>query len=79
MENVGAECYERGEGGVCWWEGDLETQDCGGVGSFPYEYYAGPQRGIARCEAHEHAVWTSVLETREFDEQMLFPHSGEGG
>jgi hypothetical protein len=34
MENVGAECYERGEGGVCWWEGDLETQDCGGVGSF---------------------------------------------
>jgi hypothetical protein len=54
MENVGAECYERGEGGVCWWEGDLETQDCGGVGSF----------GVLASELPNSLDWDKDLSVR---------------
>lgn len=87
MEHVGAEGYERWERGVGCGEGDLESQDCGGVGTcFPlvswlvltkrrekskgrmgtlsYEDYAGPEGGVAGCEAHEYTMRTGELETR---------------
>jgi len=32
--------------------------------TFSYEEDAGPEGGVAGCEAHEYAVWTGVLETR---------------
>lgn len=34
VEDVRAEGYERREGGICVWEGDVEAEDCWGVGAW---------------------------------------------
>lgn len=76
MEHVGAEGYEGWERGVGRWEGDLEAEDRGCVGSLSYEYDAGPECWVAGSEAHEYSMRAGVFETGELYKQMLLPHSG---